>query len=190
MNEEIYRDIKENTNYQITNFGRVYSKKRNIFLKPRLINGYLGVHFNIAPKKVKNFKIHRLVARQFVPCPVQYGEVNHLDGDKTNNHFMNLQWCSRSENMVHCYQELKRYNALQQNHHCKGKFGKDHHISVRVKQMTKQNKLIKVWDCISDVTRELGIDSSSISKVCRNKWKSAGGYSWQYLGGQNNVRDF
>ena len=55
--------------------------------------------------------------------------------------------------------------------------------SKKVNQYSKKGIFIKTWDSISDVNRELGIDNSSISKVCKDKdnYNSAGGYIWKYL---------
>ena len=64
----------------------------------------------------------------------------------------------------------------------KGKFGSEHNCSKKVAQYDKQtSELIKIWDSLSDVTRELGIDTGSISKCCKGKQKSAGGYIWRYV---------
>lgn len=49
----------------------------------------------------KNLQVHRLVATAFVPNPHNKGYVNHIDGDKTNNHYTNLGWVTCSENMQH-----------------------------------------------------------------------------------------
>lgn len=115
---EVWKDIKNFPNYQISNFGRVKSKERitnvgikNVkqiirkekILKPlKITKGYLGTRLynNL---NAKTFKIHRLVAKYFIPNPNNLSQVNHKDGDKTNNRVDNLEWCTQTENMQHSY---------------------------------------------------------------------------------------
>ena len=47
--------------------------------------------------------IHRLVALTYLTNPNNLPEVNHIDGNKLNNHVDNLEWVTRSENMIHAY---------------------------------------------------------------------------------------
>ena len=58
--------------------------------------------------------------------------------------------------------------------------GKDSPRSKSVCQISSDGNLIKIWDCISDVERELNISNSHISQVCKNKRKLAGGFVWVY----------
>lgn len=84
-------------NYKIHWRGVVLSKKKNIVLKNgRTTSGYYTVSLNR-----KSFYIHRLVAEKFIPNPENKPCINHIDGDKSNNHISNLEWVTYSENMQH-----------------------------------------------------------------------------------------
>lgn len=70
-------------------------------LKPRLIAaGYLAI-CRKAKGKSQTFYIHRLVAEAFHGSPWCGAEVNHIDGQKTNNHASNLEWVTHSQNHIH-----------------------------------------------------------------------------------------
>lgn len=65
-------------------------------------NGYM-VLATKCYSKTKTFLVHRLVATAFVPNPNNYPQINHKDGDKTNNHYSNLEWVTQSQNQRHAY---------------------------------------------------------------------------------------
>ena len=90
------------------------------------------------------------------------------------------QKLSEAQKGKHHTEETKQ--KISENNGMKGKFGSEHPRSKKVVQYDKQTlELIKVWDSLSDVKRELGIDSDGVSKCCKGKRKSAGGFVWKYL---------
>ena len=83
--------------YLIYPDGRVWSKKRNIFLKEcERKNHYSNV--KIYNGKQKTFMIHRLVAEHYIPNPENKPEVDHINRNKHDNRVENLRWVSRIEN--------------------------------------------------------------------------------------------
>ena len=72
-------------------------------LKPYLNGtGYARVSLNLEGKS-KDYFVHRLVAKYFVPNPDNLPVVNHKDGNKLNNHADNLEWVTSSENNRHAF---------------------------------------------------------------------------------------
>ena len=125
--------------YEISNYGNVKRLKRELFhisnskrlFQERLLTpslekkGYLKIRIT-KDSKVYSFKIHRLVANHFVYNEFNLEQVNHIDGNKLNNHFSNLEWVSNRENInhyhlntnktskypgVHFKKDVKKWNA-------------------------------------------------------------------------------
>jgi hypothetical protein len=84
-------DIIDFPNYLIYDDGKVYNKKRKIFMKHicNLRYKYITLRDNGISKK---FTIHRLVAIHYIPNPNNLPTVDHIDRDKDNNNVSNLRW--------------------------------------------------------------------------------------------------
>ena len=115
--------IKRFPEYYISKLGEVYSRKYNRSfrkLKPKIHNrGYLVINLWLN-RKQHTVSIHRLVAESFIPNPTNKPQVNHKNGDKTDNRVENLEWCSQSENMLHSYRVLHRIPSRQYTRWNKG----------------------------------------------------------------------
>lgn len=84
-------------NYIIYSDGRIYSVRKDIFLKPFLVTkGYPTVSLY-----KKDYQVHRLVANAFIPNPNNLPQVNHINHDKTDNRVENLEWCTNRQNTIH-----------------------------------------------------------------------------------------
>lgn len=90
-------------NYSISKNGEIRNDKTGKIKTP-VINsrGYCNVDLYSNGERRKE-RIHRLVAKTFIPNPDNKLQVNHIDGDKTNNNVNNLEWCTASENMLHAF---------------------------------------------------------------------------------------
>lgn len=96
MNQSV--EINGYENYQIFRDGRVYNKKRNIFMKQRNDkNGYKILNLS-KDGKLKTLKIHRLVAINYIDNPHNKPQVDHINRIKYDNRIENLQWATSSEN--------------------------------------------------------------------------------------------
>lgn len=86
--------------YYVYENGRVFSLKTNRFLIGDIAQGYVQYTLSIN-KESKRFKAHRLVAMLWLDNEKGYNVVNHKDGNKLNNHYTNLEWCSYYDNNKH-----------------------------------------------------------------------------------------
>lgn len=91
-------------NYSISSSGVVTNIKTNKTVKafPDK-DGYSVINlYNKAG--MKTLKIHRLVASAFIDNPCNLPQINHRDGNKSNNALTNIEWCSGSSNMKHAHE--------------------------------------------------------------------------------------
>lgn len=116
METEIWKDVPGyEGKYQASTLGRVRSLDRETpfknsvthrkgkVLKHGSVGGYLNINLFDHALKCKSFLAHRVIAITFIPNDHSLKEVNHKDGDKKNNRVENLEWCTRSENIMHGY---------------------------------------------------------------------------------------
>ena len=95
-----------NGEYYVSSHGRVKSLKfgKERILKPVLQSrGYPTIFIRQKGQKRKQFRVHTLVALAFIENPYHKPQVNHIDGNKLNNHIDNLEWVTRSENIQHAW---------------------------------------------------------------------------------------
>lgn len=121
MNRKVIKINGNDTDYIIYENGSVYSIKTKKFLSPRQSendDNYLTIVLYVNGKAYQRY-IHRLVAEAFIPNPDNKPEVNHKDGDKTNPDISNLEWVTKSENIIHAFK-----TGLKQ-----GKRGKTSHFA-------------------------------------------------------------
>lgn len=173
--QEIWLPIDGASGYQVSNKGRVRSIRRtkSFFwsngvrcvstykgrvLKP-IYNqkGYQMVRIYFDNKEFKSISVHRLVAIAFVhnPRPNEYDQVNHINGEKDDNHVENLEWCNNSMNQKHAY-----------------KMGLSRHVPINERPVAqidaKTGEVIKEWQSLSDAYRGTHVLQRTIVKMANN----------------------
>ena len=165
---EEWKNIEEATNYEVSNTGKVRNSKTKKILKGRLTKtGYEQVSLKM--KNTNTFcnqYVHRLVAKYWVENPLSKKEVNHKDGNKNNNHYLNLEWVTPSENSIHRVQSL---NIIP-----KGRL---------IGQYDKNNELVQTFISIEEAAKFFGKTRQNIDNALHNKkgQKTAYGFIWKYL---------
>jgi hypothetical protein len=172
---ECWREI-ENTNglYFISSHGRV-KRRKSLLLEDEYIvrhhvdfYGYLRVGIRIC-EKWKTIPIHRLVGIYFVPNPDNRKELNHRFGDKADNYYKHLEWCTRQENILHAYAfGLNKYHP--KNWKVKSK---------PVIQCDLEWNEIRLFPSVMEVARTLKIRHSNIVVAVKNK-RTSHGFRWKY----------
>lgn len=191
--QEIWKDIKFTDTdgrswdlsgkYQVSNMGRVKNAQTQHILKPSYSGKkYLQQNFKINGK-IKQFKIHRLVAHMFVenPDPKEKICVNHINEDTFDNRAENLEWVTYMENNHHKdrIQRIKKAREKNPWHHTKETKEK---ISHKVVGINLQTNEIVSFNSITDASIFIGLkEPSSIGQCCRGKRKQVKGYRWMYL---------
>jgi len=167
--KETFSPIKDYENrYVVSNLGTVLSLNYNGTRKIKKMkwlygsNGYK--HVQLCKKgKIKNKHIHRLLAETFISNPENKPQVNHIDENYHNNDLSNLEWVTAKENVNHGTATKRRSKK----------------IMIKIKQMTMNGKLIKIWDSATTAGRN-GYSQSKIVDALKNRREYYRGSKWSY----------
>jgi hypothetical protein len=180
IDEEQWKDIEVygiKFNYSVSNHGKIKNNQTKQILQQSLRDGYKSVHLSTIinnERTEKACKIHRLVALMFVENndPANKTVVNHIDGNKFNNHCKNLEWVSIKENNQHAID-----NGLTKI------------TKRRVTQCDLDGNEIAIFESLDAAKKATGIDDGGIVKVCKGRLKTTGGFKWKYTDENLNEQD-
>lgn len=166
MMKILYLDIEHRPHpfhgdYIVTVSGDVYSTKRGRPVK--LSKWFTSDGYYRCKVNDKSTTIHRLVAETFLDKPKGCVQVNHIDGDKLNNHVSNLEWCEQLYNLHHAM-DLGNHNMPRK----------------RIKGTNVVTGEEIYFDSQADAARA-GFTQPNISKVINGERKSCKGFTWEFV---------
>lgn len=185
--EEIWIDIKGYEDiYQVSNLGSIKSldryvehRNREVFVSGRVLkqtnrNGYLRVILskNGIPKHIN---VHRLVAEYFVMNPESKEYVHHVDCNKKNNRYDNLEWVTNYENS---------HDAWEKGLYISGSRSTDSKLSIsQVETILKYYYVDGLYQ--KDIAKKYSVSQTFVSEIVRGK-------SWHFSEDKNltNILDY
>jgi len=96
---EQWKELTEYPGYSISSYGRVIGKYGQE-MKQRTWNGYNTISLR-KDGKYKSEYVHRLVGKAFIPNPLNKPTINHINHVRHDNHVLNLEWATYSEQNFH-----------------------------------------------------------------------------------------
>lgn len=156
--------------YEVFENGQIWSYKSNKFLKPATTkDGYQQVALSDNEGKIKWYKVHRVVYESVTGEPIPEGmQVNHINENKTENRFSNLNLMTCKENNNFGTRTERATKTLTN-----GKRSK----SVGA---YRNSELVMTFPSTREAQR-LGFNSGCISDCCNGNRKTHKGYEWRYL---------
>lgn len=155
--------------YKVSECGDVMSLQggRKTILSPNMTRrGYLQVGLCKNGTR-KQHRIHRLVATAFCEGAGEFEEVNHIDEDKTNNHYENLEWCNRQYNVNYGAGIDKRSKKMMGN-----------------KNATKKVRCVELdmtFDSTTEASEYLNCSRCNISSCLSGRIERCANYHWEYV---------
>ena len=158
---ETWKIIEDYPNYKVSTSGKVKSYISGKILKA----GSTKKGYKIVSLYNKSYYVHRLVAKMFIPNPENKTDVNHKNFNTGDNRLINLEWCTRSENMKH----------LINNSNWRPNVNK-----IGVIQLDLNNNEINTFTSIKEASRLTNSNGSHIVSVCKGRLKTTNSFKWKY----------
>ena len=158
--EKAWRTISDNPNYEVSNTGDVRRKENKNILKLRTsIWGYKQARLSFRGLNGgRLYAVHRLVANAFIPNPLNLPQVNHKDGNKSNNNVDNLEWCTAKENTYHAV-----VTGLLKSG------DKSHRTVIHKSELIEVYGLSKLGLTHKQIAKMFNVEKSTISAIFRSK---------------------
>jgi hypothetical protein len=165
-------EIKNINGYFISKEGLIFNGKSGKYLKGyQSREGYVILYIN-----KKGYKLHRLLAIQFIDNPEDKPYINHKNGIKNDNRLDNLEWVTAKENTRHAWDN----KLCKPVRYWKGRTGENHNATKAIIQMDLNGNFIAKHIGIRDIATKMNIKYQSIIRCAKGIRPTAYGYKWQY----------
>lgn len=161
MGKEIWKTLSGYTTFEGSNIGKIRNiKSGNVYKIYIRKDGRCQVNLREG-SKTRPEKVHRLIAKAFIPNPENKSQVNHKNGNQSDNRVINLEWATPSENTKHAFDVLG-------------------HTPINQKKVLCLTNGIE-YPSAMEAARRLKLNSGNLSSVCRGLYKSTKGFEFKYL---------
>lgn len=158
--------LKDFPLYEVNRKGEIRNKKTKRIKKPQMDSwGYNQVGLSNGSKKTIHKTVHRLVAKTFLDSARDDLQVNHIDGNKTNNSIDNLEFVTGSQNVKHAYDSGIR----------KPSGGRGPIRKIRIVETGE------VFDNMADCAKRVCGDSGNICRCVHDRSKSYKGFHYEAI---------
>lgn len=162
---ESWRKVKDYPRYEVSDRGRVKNSRTGRILKQGNHRQGYSLVWLCDSEGRHGMSVHRLVAEAFVGNPESKPQVNHIDGNKSNNFAENLEWVTGRENTLHAYRKLHAPHSV---------------VGVRITETGATFKSIK------DCAKAIDGDSSSICGYLHGRRSTHKGFHFESVSQEDN----
>lgn len=163
FNPEDWRKISDNPIYMVSKFGDVVNRNSRVMLKGAYRNGYRRIGIG-----TKTYSVHLLVWRAFVGEIPEKMQIDHIDGNHSNNNLDNLRLVSQRENMLNSY-------------------ANGHKGQVKIYQYDLDGNFIQTYATIIDAAKAAGVTFAAV-KDASNRKGTCAGYYWLREQDKDNIQ--
>ena len=148
-------------NYEASNYGKVRNIKTGRILRPAIVRGYERVNMQTDKYKGVQLYVHQIVAHLFLQKPYKFDDtyvVNHMDKNRSNNYYKNLEWITKHGNTLHgCAKSVHKIDS-------------------------STGKILDTYPSVRMAAKALGniMLDSNISACCKGKMTNVYYFRWAY----------
>ena len=144
----------------------IYSKRSGRMLTQYIgTDGYMHVQYRKEDGNSHHNRVHVIFAHCFIDNPNNYKYINHIDSNKLNNNLENLEWCTNSYNVKHCWDSGNRI----------------HKNNTKINVYDLENNFIETFKSMRECGSKLSIDRHKIARVLKGELKEDYlGYLFRY----------